>query len=251
LRGGFIISNSTPSMRKRTFRRSAQWKVDGRIHMSGDRLDDGFRIDGVLFEMMNPPARCMRPHQPASSYVEPGHRGAPTAAGRRTARRCGTQLDLRVSDGPTAKGEKTVMRYLDNRLPSMSRLMHWVSPEETLMIWKNQIAHPHGSVLGHRAKPARARRRRFTPPQQMTFAIEHFDRRRPGGIQPREHHPDPDARKIGMTFAAAFARYAPGSRRVDGRRIATWDRDHRHPGAMTPPGQSTLHTNDAPGRSRD
>jgi type IV pilus assembly protein PilB len=107
-----------------------------------------FRIDGVLFEMMNPPKKM---HAALTSRIkimanlDIAERRLPQD-GRIRAGVLGRRLDLRVSTVPTAKGEKTVMRILDTRSINVT-LDELGFAEDTLTIWKNQIAQPHGILL--------------------------------------------------------------------------------------------------------
>jgi len=107
-----------------------------------------FRIDGMLFEMMNPPRKM---HAALTSRIkimanlDIAERRLPQD-GRIRVTVLGRKLDLRVSTVPTPKGEKTVMRILDNRSIRVS-LDQLGFSEETLTIWKNQIAQPHGIIL--------------------------------------------------------------------------------------------------------
>ncbi len=107
-----------------------------------------FRIDGVLFEIMNPPRKM---HAALTSRIkimaslDIAERRLPQD-GRIRATVLGRKLDLRVSTIPTPKGEKTVMRILDNR--SINVVLNDLGfSEDTLVIWKNQIAQPHGIIL--------------------------------------------------------------------------------------------------------
>ncbi len=120
------------------------------IHIEPDEksLKVRFRIDGVLFEMMNPPRKM---HAALTSRIkimanlDIAERRLPQD-GRIRVTVLGRKLDLRVSTIPTPKGEKTVMRILDNRSISVT-LDELGFAEDTLMLWKNQIAHPHGIIL--------------------------------------------------------------------------------------------------------
>ncbi|MHC4141782.1 MAG: ATPase, T2SS/T4P/T4SS family, partial [Planctomycetota bacterium] len=58
----------------------------------------------------------------------------------------GRKLDIRVSTLPTSHGEKTVMRILDNRSINVP-LEDLGFTDETLIMWRNQIAQPHGIIL--------------------------------------------------------------------------------------------------------
>ncbi len=120
------------------------------IHIEPDdkTLKVRFRIDGVLFEMMNPPKKM---HAALTSRIkimanlDIAERRLPQD-GRIRATVLNRKLDLRVSTLPTPKGEKTVMRILDTRSINVT-LDELGFAEDTLMIWKNQIAQPHGIIL--------------------------------------------------------------------------------------------------------
>src|SRR6185503_11010577 len=120
------------------------------IHIEPDEktLKVRFRIDGVLFEMMTPPRKM---HAALTSRIkimanlDIAERRLPQD-GRIRAQVLGRKLDLRVSTVPTPKGEKTVMRILDTRSINVT-LDDLGFGEDTLMIWKNQIAQPHGIIL--------------------------------------------------------------------------------------------------------
>jgi type IV pilus assembly protein PilB len=107
-----------------------------------------FRIDGVLFEMMNPPRKM---HAALTSRIkimgnmDIAERRLPQD-GRVRVNVLGRKLDLRVSTIPTPYGEKTVMRILDTRSINVT-LEQLGFSEDTLTIWKNQIAQPHGIIL--------------------------------------------------------------------------------------------------------
>ncbi|MCZ6835379.1 MAG: GspE/PulE family protein, partial [Planctomycetota bacterium] len=120
------------------------------IHIEPDEksMKVRFRIDGVLFEMMNPPRKM---HAALTSRIkimanlDIAERRLPQD-GRIRATVHGRKLDLRVSTVPTPKGEKTVMRILDTRSINVP-LQDLGFGEDTLTIWKNQIAQPHGIIL--------------------------------------------------------------------------------------------------------
>ncbi len=120
------------------------------IHIEPDdkSLKVRFRIDGVLFEMMNTPKKM---HAALTSRIkimanlDIAERRLPQD-GRIRATVLGRKLDLRVSTVPTPKGEKTVMRILDTRSINVT-LDELGFAEDTLTIWKNQIAQPHGIIL--------------------------------------------------------------------------------------------------------
>jgi type IV pilus assembly protein PilB len=120
------------------------------IHIEPDEksLRVRFRIDGILFEMMTPPRKM---HAALTSRIkimanlDIAEKRLPQD-GRIRATVLGRKLDLRVSTIPTPKGEKTVMRILDTRSLNVA-LEELGFADDTLMMWRNQIALPHGILL--------------------------------------------------------------------------------------------------------
>jgi type IV pilus assembly protein PilB len=107
-----------------------------------------YRIDGVLFEAMNPPYH-MHPaivsRLKIMSNLDISERRLPQD-GRVRAVVHGRKVDLRLSTLPTVSGEKVVMRILDNRSINVE-LEDLGFSEDSLTIWKNQIDQPHGILL--------------------------------------------------------------------------------------------------------
>jgi type IV pilus assembly protein PilB len=107
-----------------------------------------YRIDGVLFESMNPP-HAMTPaivsRLKIMSNLDISERRLPQD-GRIRAMVHGRKVDLRISTLPTANGEKVVIRILDNRSINVS-LEDLGFSENALTIWKRQIDEPHGILL--------------------------------------------------------------------------------------------------------
>jgi type IV pilus assembly protein PilB len=107
-----------------------------------------YRIDGILFEAMNPP-HTMHPaitsRLKIMANLDIAERRLPQD-GRIRAVVNGRKIDLRMSTLPTANGEKCVMRILDNRSINVS-LDDLGFSENALTIWKNQIDQPHGILL--------------------------------------------------------------------------------------------------------
>mgnify|MGYP001205535224 CR=1 FL=1 len=120
------------------------------IHIEPDEdvLKVRFRIDGVLYEVMNPPPRM---HAAITSRIkimaqlDIAERRLPQD-GRIRATVLSRPLDLRVSTVPTPHGEKTVMRLLDNRSIDVP-LDALGFQQEMLKDWKNEIGRPHGIIL--------------------------------------------------------------------------------------------------------
>ncbi len=107
-----------------------------------------YRIDGILFEVMNPPW-SMHPaivsRMKIMANLDISERRLPQD-GRIRAVVHDRKVDLRMSTLPTAYGEKVVVRVLDNRSINVPLEALGFS-EESLTIWKRQIAEPHGIVL--------------------------------------------------------------------------------------------------------
>jgi len=107
-----------------------------------------YRIDGILFEAMNPPYQ-MHPsivsRLKIMSNLDISERRLPQD-GRIRAVVHGRKVDLRLSTLPTACGEKVVMRILDNRSINVA-LEDLGFGEDALTIWKRQIDEPHGILL--------------------------------------------------------------------------------------------------------
>ncbi len=107
-----------------------------------------FRIDGVMFEMMHPPRKmhaALTSRLKIMANLDIAERRLPQD-GRIRVNIQNRKLDLRVSTVPTPYGEKTVMRILDTRSINVT-LDELGFGEDTLTIWKNQIAQPHGIIL--------------------------------------------------------------------------------------------------------
>jgi type IV pilus assembly protein PilB len=107
-----------------------------------------YRIDGILFEAMNPPHH-MHPaivsRLKIMANLDIAERRIPQD-GRIRAILHGRKLDLRMSTLPTANGEKVVLRILDTRSINVA-LEDLGFSENSLTIWKNQIDSPHGILL--------------------------------------------------------------------------------------------------------
>lgn len=125
-----------------------QGASDIHIEPQEKKLKIRFRIDGVLFESMNPPHHmhaAIVSRLKVMSNLDISERRLPQD-GRIRAMVHGRKLDLRVSTLPTAQGEKVVMRILDTRSIQVS-LDELGMDEDTLLMWKNQIKQPHGIIL--------------------------------------------------------------------------------------------------------
>ncbi|MBL9120911.1 MAG: Flp pilus assembly complex ATPase component TadA [Phycisphaerae bacterium] len=178
------------------------------IHIEPDDkvLKVRFRIDGVLFESMTPPRKM---HAALTSRIkimanlDIAERRLPQD-GRIRVTVLGRKIDLRVSTVPTSKGEKTVMRILDNRSISVS-LDDLGFGEDTLTIWKNQIDMPHGIILvtgptgsGKTTTLYSSIRQMDTRRMNISTVEDPVEYNLAGITQIQTHE------KIGMTFARAL-----------------------------------------------
>ncbi len=165
-----------------------------------------FRIDGELFEMMQPPvkmAAALTSRLKIMANLDIAERRLPQD-GRVRCTVQGRKLDLRMSTLPTASGEKTVLRILDTRSISVG-LDDLGFDENTLTIWKNLVEMPHGIVLvtgptgSGKTTTLYASLRQMDKKTQNISTVEdpieyHLD-----GITQTQTH-----EKIGMTFAKAL-----------------------------------------------
>jgi len=179
---------------------------DIHIEPGEGRLKVRFRIDGVLFEMMQPPksmAAAIVSRLKIMADLDISERRLPQD-GRIRANVQRRKLDLRLSTLPTAYGEKCVLRILDNRSISVE-LDQLGFDENTLNIWKNQVDEPHGVVLvtgptgSGKTTTLYASLRQMDKQRLNISTVEdpieyHLD-----GITQTQMH-----EKIGMTFARAL-----------------------------------------------
>lgn len=121
---------------------------DIHIEPSEKKLKVRYRIDGVLFEAMTPPAKwaaAITSRLKIMANLDISERRLPQD-GRIRCVVQGRKLDLRMSTLPNAHGEKTVMRILDTRSINVQLEDLGFDPL-TLEIWQHQIKSPHGIVL--------------------------------------------------------------------------------------------------------
>jgi len=107
-----------------------------------------YRIDGILFEAMNPPHTmhsAVVSRLKIMANLDIAERRLPQD-GRIRAVVNERKIDLRLSTLPTANGEKCVMRILDTRSINV-KLEDLGFSENTYTIWTNQIDQPHGILL--------------------------------------------------------------------------------------------------------
>mgnify|MGYP001293629217 CR=1 FL=1 len=108
-----------------------------------------YRIDGVLYEMMNPPVKlknAITSRIKIMSELDIAERRLPQDG--RIQLRLGRQkqVDFRVSVLPTLHGEKIVLRILDKSALSLN-MVDLGFEEQTLSIFKEAIHQPYGMVL--------------------------------------------------------------------------------------------------------
>ena len=121
---------------------------DIHVEPSSDCTKMRFRIDGVLHDLMQSPNKL---HNAVVSRIkilanlDIAERRIPQD-GRIRANILGRPIDLRVSTVPTPKGEKVVLRILDDRNIRIG-LEDLGFQKETLEKWQDEIANPHGIIL--------------------------------------------------------------------------------------------------------
>ncbi len=121
---------------------------DIHIEPAEKRLKVRFRIDGVLFEMMNPPASmasAIISRMKIMANLDISERRLPQD-GRIRCTVSGRKLDLRMSTLPNGHGEKVVLRILDTKSINVD-LDNLGFSQDALTLWKTAIAEPHGIVL--------------------------------------------------------------------------------------------------------
>lgn len=121
---------------------------DIHIEPSEKKITVRLRIDGVLYESMNPPANmaaAITSRIKIMANLDISERRIPQD-GRIRATVQGRKLDLRVSTLPCGYGEKVVMRILDTKSINV-QLEDLGFDDNTLEIWKHQVKQPHGIVL--------------------------------------------------------------------------------------------------------
>jgi len=179
---------------------------DIHIEPSEKSLKVRFRIDGVLFEMMQPPGRmaaAITSRLKIMANLDIAERRIPQD-GRIRCMVNNRKLDLRMSTLPTPYGEKVVLRILDQKAINVE-LTNLGFDENTLELWKHQIDQPHGIVLvtgptgSGKTTTLYASLRQMDKKTQNVSTVEdpveyHLD-----GITQTQMH-----EKIGMTFAIAL-----------------------------------------------
>lgn len=180
---------------------------DIHIEPSEKKLKVRFRIDGELYEMMNPPA-AMAPaivsRLKIMANLDISERRLPQD-GRIRCVVSGRKLDLRMSTLPTAgTAEKVVMRILDTRSINVE-LDQLGFDVDTLTIWKKQIENPHGIILvtgptgSGKTTTLYASLRQLDKNSMNISTVEDPVEYHLEGITQTQTH-----EKIGMTFALAL-----------------------------------------------
>ena len=178
------------------------------IHIEpGDKsLRVRFRIDGILFEMMQPPARmaaAITSRLKIMGNLDIAERRIPQD-GRIRCVVNNRKLDLRMSTIPTPYGEKTVLRILDQKSINVNLADLGFDPN-TLELWKNQVAQPHGIVLvtgptgSGKTTTLYASLRQMDKKTLNVSTVEDPVEYQLDGITQTQMH-----EKIGMTFAVAL-----------------------------------------------
>jgi type IV pilus assembly protein PilB len=209
------------------------------------------RVDGVLFESMNPPPQmsaAIVSRLKIMADLDISERRVPQD-GRIRCVVGGRKLDLRVSTLPSGYGEKVVMRILDTKSINV-QLEDLGFDQHSLEIWKHQINEPHGIVLvtgptgSGKTTTLYSSLRQIDKVKLNVSTVEDPIEYHLEGITQTQTH-----EKIGMTFAKALKALL----RQDPDVIMLGEiRDHETAhtavqAALT--GHlvlSTLHTNDAP-----
>ncbi len=121
---------------------------DIHIEPADKKLKVRFRIDGVLFEAMNPPASmaaAITSRLKIMANLDISERRVPQD-GRIRCSVAGRKLDLRMSTLPNTYGEKTVMRILDTKSINV-QLEDLGFSDDALQVWRTLVTAPHGITL--------------------------------------------------------------------------------------------------------
>ncbi|MAE65612.1 MAG: ATPase [Phycisphaeraceae bacterium] len=179
---------------------------DIHIEPQEKKLRIRYRIDGIMFETMNPPYHmhaAIVSRLKIMANLDISERRLPQD-GRVRVRLSGRKLDLRLSTLPTAQGEKVVLRILDTRSIQVP-LDHLGMDDDHFLIWKHQIEQPHGIILVTGPTGSGKTTTLYASLGQMDRArlnistVEDPVEYHLAGISQCQTHD-----KIGMTFAAAL-----------------------------------------------
>jgi type IV pilus assembly protein PilB len=210
-----------------------------------------YRIDGILFEAMNPPQQmhaAIVSRLKIMANLDIAERRLPQD-GRIRAMVHSRKVDLRISTLPTVAGEKCVMRILDNRAINVPLEALGFS-DEALTIWKKQIEQPHGILLvtgptGSGKTTTLYSSLRVMDGNKLNISTveDPIEYHLPSASQVQVHE------KIGMTFSAALRsllRQDPDVVMLGEIRDAETARIAVQAALTGHLVLSTLHTNDAP-----
>ncbi len=210
-----------------------------------------YRIDGVLFETMTPPA-SMHPaiisRLKIMANLDIAERRLPQD-GRIRAVINDRKIDLRLSTLPCTYGEKAVIRILDNKSIQVNLEDLGFNPE-ILDVWKRQIDEPHGIILvtgptgSGKTTTLYASLRQMDAQRMNISTVEDPIEYNLSAVNQTQVH-----EKIGMTFAAALRsllRQDPDVIMLGEIRDAETARTAIQAALTGHLVLSTLHTNDAP-----
>lgn len=121
---------------------------DVHIETFEDRISVRFRVDGILYEVLEP-QRVIAPlivsRIKVMAKLDIAEKRLPQD-GRITLRIAGRAVDVRVSTLPTRHGERIVLRLLDKQSTHLN-LTDLGMPDHTLTVMKKLIQMPHGIIL--------------------------------------------------------------------------------------------------------
>ena len=224
---------------------------DIHIEPSEKKLKVRFRIDGELYEMLNPPASmsaAITSRLKIMGNLDISERRLPQD-GRIRCVVAGRKLDLRMSTLPNNYGEKTVMRILDTRSINVELENLGFDPT-TYEVWRKQIDAPHGIILvtgptgSGKTTTLYASLRQLDKNTMNISTVEDPVEYHLEGITQTQMH-----EKIGMTFAAALRallRQDPDVIMLGEIRDGETSRIAVQAALTGHLVLSTLHTNDAP-----
>ena len=228
-----------------------QGASDIHIEPKEQSLKVRYRIDGILYESMNPPHNmhaAMVSRMKIMANLDISERRLPQDGRIRTIVH-GRKVDLRMSTLPTAFGEKVVVRILDNRSINVPLEALGFS-ENAMTIWKNQIDQPNGILLvtgptgsGKTTTLYSSLRSMDGNKLNISTVEDPIEYNLPAANQVQVHD------KIGMTFAAALRsllRQDPDVVMLGEIRDAETARIAVQAALTGHLVLSTLHTNDAP-----
>ncbi|XAL99525.1 GspE/PulE family protein [Phycisphaeraceae bacterium D3-23] len=224
---------------------------DIHIEPQEKKLQVRYRIDGVLFDAMNPPAHmkaAIVSRLKIMANLDISERRVPQD-GRIRAMVHGRKLDLRMSTLPMVSGEKVVLRILDTRSIQVD-LDDLGMSQDMLMMWKKQISQPHGIVLvtgptgSGKTTTLYASLGQMDKQKQNVSTVEDPVEYHLNGINQTQTH-----ESIGMSFAAALRallRQDPDVVMVGEIRDGETAKTAIQASLTGHLVLSTLHTNDAP-----